>query len=110
MLFLLLYSLQEAYSFQRRLSILERRDPKAPDAVALSCGIATLLQQFHTSYGEVKPNHTHLSFFVYIIRGQCCRLSGETPVPELAARKGKMEGSLRGQHPIIVYESSARVS
>ena len=35
-LFLLLYSLHDAYSFQRALSLLERRDPKAPDAVALS--------------------------------------------------------------------------
>ena len=52
-LFLLLYSLHDAYSFQRRLSLLERRDTKAPDAVALSCGIATLLQQFHPSYAEV---------------------------------------------------------
>ena len=53
-LFLLLYSLLDAYTFQRRLSLLERKDAKAPDAVALSCGIATLLQQFHPSYIEVR--------------------------------------------------------
>ncbi len=52
-LFLLLYSLHGAYTFQRRLSLLERSDVKAPDAVALSCGIATVLQQFNPSYAEV---------------------------------------------------------
>ena len=51
---LLLFSLHEAYAFQRRLSLLERRDPRAPDAVALGCGVATLLQQFHPSYMEVR--------------------------------------------------------
>ena len=54
-LFLLLFSLHEAYAFQRRLSLLERRDNRAPDAVALACGIATLLQQYHPSYFEVWP-------------------------------------------------------
>ena len=51
---LLLFSLHEAYALQRRLSLLERRDPRAPDAVALACGVATLLQQFHPSYMEVR--------------------------------------------------------
>jgi hypothetical protein len=55
MLFLLLFSLHDAYAFQRRLSLLERRDTRAPDAVALACGIATLLQQYHPSYFEVRP-------------------------------------------------------
>ena len=54
MLCLLLFSLHEAYAFQRRLSLLERRDPRAPDAVALACGVATLLQQYHPSYVEVR--------------------------------------------------------
>ena len=76
-LFLLLYSLHDAFSFQRRLSMLERRDPKAPDAVALSCGIATLLQQFHPSYAEVSPTHVRRP----ILQAQCREL-----VPELPAR------------------------
>ena len=53
---LLLFSLHEAYAFQRRLSLLERRDARAPDAVALSCGVATLLQQFRPSYMEVRKD------------------------------------------------------
>ena len=63
-LFLLLYSLHDAYSFQRRLALLERRDAKEPDAVALSCGVATLLQQFHPSYAEVT-----LDIFTYPFAG-----------------------------------------
>jgi len=41
------------YSLNRRLCMLERLDRRAPDSVALMCGVATLLRQFHPCYGEV---------------------------------------------------------
>lgn len=53
MLFLLLFSLLDAYTYNRRLALLERVDKRAPDSVALACGIATLLRQFHPCYAEV---------------------------------------------------------
>ena len=71
-LFLLLFSLNDAYSFQRRLSLLERRDARAPDAVALSCGVATLLQQFHPSYAEVTPEETPKTILAWLPAGSWC--------------------------------------
>ena len=52
-LFLVLFALADGYSLNRRLCLLERLDRKAPDSVALTCGIATLLRQFHPCYGKV---------------------------------------------------------
>lgn len=72
MLFLLLFSLHDAYAFQRRLSLLERRDTRAPDAVALACGIATLLQQCHPSYFEVRPQTSLQSVHTVSPAGMIC--------------------------------------
>ncbi len=53
-LFLVLFSLLDAYAFNRRLAVLERADRRAPDSVPLACGFATLLRQFHPCYAEVR--------------------------------------------------------
>ena len=52
-LFLALFAAAGGYSLNRRLCLLERLDRRAPDSVALMCGVATLLRQFHPCYGEV---------------------------------------------------------
>lgn len=51
-LFLILFSLLDAYAYNRRLALLERVDRKAPDSFALACGFATVLRQFHPCYAE----------------------------------------------------------
>ncbi|KAK9917364.1 hypothetical protein WJX75_003552 [Coccomyxa subellipsoidea] len=52
-LFLVLFSLLDAFVYNRRLALLERADKRAPDSLALACGFATLLRQFHPCYAEV---------------------------------------------------------
>jgi hypothetical protein len=52
-LFLLVFSLLDAYGYNRRLTLLERVDRRVPDSAALSCGLAALLRQFHPCYAEV---------------------------------------------------------
>ncbi len=62
-LFLVLFSLLDAYGYNRRLALLERLDRRAPDSVALAAGYATLLRQFHPCYADVcaAPPHVVLS-------------------------------------------------
>lgn len=55
-LFLVLFSLLDAFVYNRRLALLERADKRAPDSVALACGFATLLRQFHPCYAEARQS------------------------------------------------------
>ena len=57
-LFLVLFAAADGYRLNRRLCLLERLNRRAPDSVALTCGIAALLRQFHPCYARVSPPGT----------------------------------------------------
>ena len=70
-LFLTVFAAVDAYGLNRRLASLERVDTRAPDALPLAAGVATLLRQFHPAYAEV-------------LRG-CSRAALSSPASTLAA-------------------------
>ncbi|CAL8464950.1 g4485 [Coccomyxa elongata] len=73
-LFLVLFSLLDAYGYKRRLALLERLDRRAPDSVALAAGFATLLRQFHPCYADV---------FLHCMR-QCIQMYVQTATGAVA--------------------------